>query len=100
MSKLNWLFRSIRWRAVAAYNIGWWVMFLGAPMKDWIPIGNRGEVIKWAWEFYRGQEFPGQMLTVAEVMPIVMGHKGGGQLKYHGFAVDYHSDGTKRIRKF
>ena len=23
IGKLNWLFRSIRWRAVAAYNIGW-----------------------------------------------------------------------------
>ena len=85
MNKLHWLFRSIRWRAVAAYNIGWWVMFLGAPMKDWIPIGNRGRVIKWAWEFYREKEFPRQPYytwtgksfepTQVEVLPIVTGYK-------------------------
>ena len=78
------LFREIRWRVKACYDIGWWVIVLGSPMRNWRPIGNRAAVIKWAWDLHREEEFPRRKYTwtgksfepaQVEVMPVVTGHK-------------------------
>ncbi len=76
----DWLFRSVRWRVKAAYQIFDWMIFRDAPFE--FPFRNRGEVVRVGWRGLNHVDHPGKVFTgfdrmkiQAKAMQPVMGFK-------------------------
>jgi len=71
ISFVEWAWKSVKWRAVASYKIAHWILIDGTSLKDWPGFNNRGELVKWSWDYYREREFPGKRYTIDEVLAMI-----------------------------